>query len=108
MKVILAEFGFNITTPGMKTNYRSAALPTALSDPANMHACMYMCVRAQVYACLSVRVCGRRTDRGWRDGGFKCVHVCTCVSVCTCVRPCLRACDPVCEAGLIDARVVGK
>ena len=26
----------------------SAALPTALPDPANMHVCMYMCVRARV------------------------------------------------------------
>ena len=36
------------------------------------------------------------------------MHMCACVSVCACVRPCLRACDPVCDAGLIDARVVGR
>ena len=56
----LAGFGFDITTPGLKTDYRSAALQTALSGPANMHKCMYMRVRAQVYvlsACVCVCVC---------------------------------------------------
>ena len=60
MKVILAGFGFNITTPGMKTNYTSAVLPTALPDSASMHACMYMCVRARV--CVAERACVRATD----------------------------------------------
>ena len=30
------------------------------------------------------------------------------VRVCTCARPCLRACDPVHEDGMIDARSDGK
>ena len=47
----LAGFGFDITTPGLKTDYRSAALQTALPGQANMHKCMYMCVRAQVCVC---------------------------------------------------------
>ena len=53
----LAGFGFDITTPGLKTDYISAALPTVLPGPANMYACIYMCVRAQEGACLSVCVC---------------------------------------------------
>ena len=52
----LAGFGFDITTPGLKTDYRSAALQTALPGPANMHKCMYVCVRAQVCVCAE-RVC---------------------------------------------------
>ena len=69
-KSYLAGHGFDITTPGLKTDYRSAALPTVLPGLVNMHASMYMCVRAQVCACLSVRVCmwgDGQTDRGWRD-----------------------------------------
>ena len=89
MKVILAGFGFNITTPGMKTNYRSAALPTALPDPANMHECMYMSVRAQVCACLSVRVCGRRMTG---DGEMVDLNVCMCVRACVRVCATLSAC----------------
>ena len=47
----LAGFGFDITTPGLKTDYRSAALQTALPGQANMHKCMSMCLRAQVCVC---------------------------------------------------------
>ena len=50
----LAGFGFDIATPELKTDYRSAALVTAPLGQANMHACIYMCVHAQVCACLSV------------------------------------------------------
>ena len=32
----LAGHGFDITTPGLKTDYRSAALPTALPGPLNI------------------------------------------------------------------------
>ena len=67
----LAGHEFDIATPGLKTDYRSAALPTALPGPVNMRACMYICVRARMCACLNVRVCMRatdgRTDRGGRD-----------------------------------------
>ena len=67
----LAGHGFDITTPGLKTDYRSVALPTALPGPVNMHACMYICVRAQV--CVPERACSMRatngrTDTGWRYG----------------------------------------
>ena len=69
----LAGFGFNITTSGLKTDYRSAALQTALLGQVNMHKCMHMCVHVQVCVCvLSMCVCvyvgDRQTDRGWRDG----------------------------------------
>ena len=68
----LAGHGFDITTPGLKTDYRFVALSTALPGAVNMHACMYICMRAQVCVCLNVRVCTRatdgRTDRGWRYG----------------------------------------
>ena len=67
----LAGHEFDITTPGLKTYYTSAALQAALPGPVNMIACMYLCVRAQMCAYLHVRVCMRatdgRTDRGWRD-----------------------------------------
>ena len=43
-----------------------------------------------------------QTEEG-EMSGFRCVHVCACV----CVRPCLRACDPVSEDGMIDARSDG-
>ena len=95
----LAGHGFDITTPGL-TDYRSAALPSALPGQVNMRACMYICVRAQMC------VCGRRMDGRTEDGEmfeFKCVHVCAFVSA----RPCLHACDPVCEDGIIDARSDG-
>ena len=88
----LAGLRFDITTPGLKTDYRSAALPTALPGPLNMRACIHICVCALPCVC----VCERRvdgTDRGWRDGWiymFTCVYV----RVCTRARPCLRACDP--------------
>ena len=32
----LAGHGFDITTPGLKTDYRSVALPTALPGPVNI------------------------------------------------------------------------
>ena len=67
----LAGHGFDITTPRLKTDDRSAALPTVLPGPVNrVH--VGICVRAQMCACLSVRVCVQamdgRTNRGWRDG----------------------------------------
>ena len=68
----LAGLWFDITTPGLKTGYRSAALPAALPGPLIMHTCMYICVRAQMCECLNMRVWMRatdgRTDRGWSDG----------------------------------------
>ena len=42
----LAGHGFDIMTPGLKTDYRSAMLPTALPGPLNMRACMHICVHA--------------------------------------------------------------
>ena len=83
---LLAGHEFDITTPGLKTDYRSAALPTVLPGPVNtcMRACMYICVRAQMCACLNVRVCMRatdgQTDERWVD-----------LNVCMCVRACVRA-----------------
>ena len=58
----LAEHGFDITTPGLNTDYRSAALPTALPGLVNMRACMYIYVRAQMCARLNVRVCMQATN----------------------------------------------
>ena len=77
----LAGHGFGITTPGLKTDYRSDSLPTALQGPENMRACMYICVRGQMCACLNVRVCvcGRRMDGRTEDGemdGFKYTRPC--------------------------------
>ena len=97
-----AGFGFDIANPGLKTDYRSAVLPTALPGPANMHAFMYMCVRAQVCACacMCVHVCMRATD-GQRVEAWVDLNVSMCVHACAFVRPCLRACDPVCKDGLI-------
>ena len=53
--------------------------------------------------CVPERACVYAGD-GWTGrtedeemGGF----------TCACVRPCLRACDPVCEDGMIDARSDG-
>ena len=67
----LAVHGFDITTPRLKTDGRSAALPSVLPGPVNMRACMYICVRAQMCARLNVRVCMQatdgRTNKGWRD-----------------------------------------
>ena len=63
----LAGYGFDITTPGMKTDYRSTALPTVLPGSMNMRTCMHMCVRAQMCACLNVRVFMRATE-GRTDG----------------------------------------
>ena len=63
-----------------------------------MRAYMHLCVPAQMCARLNV-------GGGWDGeiGGFKCVHMC----VCACPRPCLRACDPMCEDGMIAARLDG-
>ena len=68
----MAGHGFDITTPRLKTGYRSAALRTVLPGPMNMRACMYICMRAQMCARLNVVVCMQatdgRTNKGWRDG----------------------------------------
>ena len=55
--------------------------------------------------CVPERACVYAGD-GWTGrtedgemGGFTCVYV----RMCTCARPCLRACDPLCEDGIIDA-----
>ena len=68
----LAGHGFDITTPRLKTDGRSAARPTVLPGPVNMRAYMNICVRDQTCACLNVHVCMQatdvRTNRGWRDG----------------------------------------
>ena len=53
----LAGVGFDITTPGLKIDYRSAALQTEPPGQVNMHKCMYMCVRAQVCVCVPRGVC---------------------------------------------------
>ena len=66
----LAGHWFDIMTPGLKTDYRSAALPTELPDPVNMRACMYICVRAQMCTCLNVSMCMQATD-GWTDRGWR-------------------------------------
>ena len=58
----LAGYGFDITTPRLKTDGRSAALPTALPGLVNMRAGMYMIVRAQMCARLNVRVYMQATD----------------------------------------------
>ena len=61
-KNYLAEHGFYITTPGLKTDNRYAALPTG------EYACMYVYMCACSNVC--VRACMRATDgmEGWRDG----------------------------------------
>ena len=68
----LAGHEFDITTPRLKTDGRSAVLPTVLPGPVNMPACIYICVRAQMCARLNVPVCMQatngRTNKGWRDG----------------------------------------
>ena len=68
----LAGHGFDIPTPRLKTDGRSAALPTVLLGPVNMRACMYICVHVQMCVRLNVRVCMQATDeqtnKGWRDG----------------------------------------
>ena len=68
----LAGQRFDITTPGLKTDYRSAALPTALPGPLNGPATdgrdgqrmerwvdlhVYMCVRACVHVCATLPAC---------------------------------------------------
>ena len=81
--------GFDIATPGLKIDYRSAVLPTALPGPANMHACMYICVcmfkYVRTWACMCVL---RRMDGRTEDGlmcGFKCVCVRGCAALPACV-----------------------
>ena len=64
----LAGHGFDIPTPRLKTDGRSAALPTVLPGPVNMCACMYICVRVQMCVRLNVRVCMQATD-GRRNKG---------------------------------------
>ena len=55
----LAVQWFDITTPGLKIDYRSVALPTALLGPVNMRSCMYICVcvvkRVRACTCVCVR-----------------------------------------------------
>ena len=97
-KVIWLDMGSTSRPFGMKTDYRSAALPSALPGPVDMRTCMYIYVRAQMCAWLNMRVCMRATD------GRVDLNVCACV----CARPCLHACDPVCEDGMIDARLDGR
>ena len=97
----LARHGFDITTSGLKTDYRSTALPTALSGQVNMR-CMY------VYMCACVPECAcAYAGDGWLDGQrmdkFKSVHVCACM----CARPCVRVYDHVGEDGITDARSDG-
>ena len=81
----LAGHGFDITTPGLKTHYRSATLATVLPGPVNMRACMYICARAQ-NVCVPEHAC---MMDGWTEdgemGGFKCVHVCVHVTLPACV-----------------------
>ena len=44
----LAGHGFDITTPRLKTDDRSAALPTVLPGPVNrVHVCIYMCAQSK-------------------------------------------------------------
>ena len=80
----------------MKTDYRSAVLPTALPGLVNMRACMYICVRAQMCACLNVCMCmwatDGRTDERWVD-----------LNVCMCVHACVRA--PACVRVTLCARI---
>ena len=90
----LAGHGFDITTPGLKIDYRSVALPTALPGPVNMHTCMYICVRAQVCACLNVRVCMRATD-----GRTDKMEISVDLNECACVR------DPACVRVILVARM---
>ena len=96
----LAGHGFDITTPGLKTDYRSANCATRPVE----YACMY----AFMCACLHVRVCMRATDG--RDGQRmeRWVDLYVYVRKFTCARPYLRVCDPVCEDGMIDARSDGR
>ena len=90
----LAGHGFDITTPRLKTDDRSAALPTVLPGPVNcVYVCMYVCVLKCGRARTCVCVCRRRMDGRTEDGemgGFKCVHVCasdlSCVRVTICTR----------------------
>ena len=64
----LAEFGFDITTPGLKTDYRSANCATGPGE----YACMYVYVCACSSVCVPRRACvyvgDGLTDRAWWDG----------------------------------------
>ena len=83
-------------TPGLKTDYRSAALPNALPGPLNMCVCMHI-----YYTCVSERACVYAGD-GWTGrtedgemGGFTCMYTCMYV----------RMCDPACVCVTLCARM---
>ena len=60
---------------------------------------VYMCACSNV--CVPEHACVYADNRWTEDGemgGF---------NVCVCAQPCLLACDPVCEDGMIDARSDG-
>ena len=63
---------------------------------------MHVCVRAQMYARLNVRACMYATD-----GMERLVDLNVFMCVCACARPCLHACDPMGEDGMIAARLDG-
>jgi hypothetical protein len=52
-----------------------------------VRACVSVCVRERVCACLRERVCVRE-----RVCAFLRVRACVCVSVCVCVRACQKKC----------------
>ena len=98
----LAGHGFDITTPWTEDILQICRAANCATGPVE-YACMY----AYMCAFLNVRVCMRATDGrdGHRMERWVDLHVY--VRVCTSARPCLRACDPVCEDEMIDARSDG-
>ena len=89
----LAGHGFDITTPRLKTDYRSTTLSTVLQGPVNMRACMCACSNV----CAPERACVYVGD-GWDGeiGGFKWFM---------CVCACARVRDPACMRVTLWARM---
>ena len=67
------------------------------------YAYMYVYMRACSNVCVPEHACVYSDDE-WTDGQRmeRWVDL-----ICVCARPCLHACDPVCEVGMIDARLDG-
>ena len=65
----MTGFEFDIATPGLKTDYRSAALPTALPGPVNMFVlCEVLRPSQQLRSC--------------RVGEYAYMHVYVCMLMC--------------------------